>query len=298
MRVLAKLIHISVCAINKIMYVICKIIKKERNGKGKGTTFPGVMCTVHIQATLGLLTLHLSLTFTRSHSQYLLLQLYSPSTTIHSTQLKHTSTRTSTMSNAPSTYRRRPGRAPSPPTWLWYEQIPYDDDSSDSDGSAEFESCSEDDDDYTARTTAVNVSNPTTANTNSATGGGARGVDTDHAHAEHDNSSESGSDDSSHRDIQSRKETSEDSADKMDVDSPVGANAENGAPSVDPGIEAQSQTKKDIKGKQRAVDPPEVEESPKTRERKKKSRRQVCTLRPILTIQKSQGFVWNQVRLF
>ena len=48
---------------------------------------------------------------------------------------------------------------------------------------------------------------------------------------------------------------------------------------------------KDVKGKQRAVDPPEPE-SPR---RPRKKRRPTCTLRPILTIQKSQGFVWNQV---
>lgn len=48
--------------------------------------------------------------------------------------------------------------------------------------------------------------------------------------------------------------------------------------------------KKDVKGKQKAV---EVEpRSPKRRHRK---REPVYTLRPILTIHKSDGFVWNQV---
>jgi hypothetical protein len=46
---------------------------------------------------------------------------------------------------------------------------------------------------------------------------------------------------------------------------------------------------KDVKGKQRAVEP--EPESP----RRKKKRNSVYTLRPILTIQRSQGFVWNQV---
>lgn len=50
---------------------------------------------------------------------------------------------------------------------------------------------------------------------------------------------------------------------------------------------------KDVKGKQRAVDPPEPE-SPR---RQRKKRQHTFTLRPILTIQKSQGFVWNQVCL-
>lgn len=43
-----------------------------------------------------------------------------------------------------------------------------------------------------------------------------------------------------------------------------------------------------VKGKQRAVEPEPV---PK---RQKKKRNSVYTLRPILTIQRSQGFVWNQ----
>jgi len=50
--------------------------------------------------------------------------------------------------------------------------------------------------------------------------------------------------------------------------------------------------KKDVKGKQRAVDP--EPESPKKQPRPKKPRQPVYTLRPILTIQRSQGFVWNQ----
>ncbi|KAG6372248.1 hypothetical protein JVT61DRAFT_8050 [Boletus reticuloceps] len=52
-----------------------------------------------------------------------------------------------------------------------------------------------------------------------------------------------------------------------------------------------AQFKKDIKGKQRAVDP--EAEAPK-RHHRKRDRRPTHTLRPILTIQKSQGFVWNQ----
>ena len=50
---------------------------------------------------------------------------------------------------------------------------------------------------------------------------------------------------------------------------------------------------KDIKGKQRAVEP--ESEKIKKQQRRKKLRPPVYTLRPILTIQKSQGFVWNQV---
>jgi len=49
--------------------------------------------------------------------------------------------------------------------------------------------------------------------------------------------------------------------------------------------------KKDVKGKQRAVDP---EPQATKRRHHTKQLRPVYTLRPILTIQKSQGFVWNQ----
>jgi len=48
----------------------------------------------------------------------------------------------------------------------------------------------------------------------------------------------------------------------------------------------------DIKGKQRAIEP--EPESPPRRVHRKKSRQRVHTLRPILTIHRSQGFVWNQ----
>jgi hypothetical protein len=50
--------------------------------------------------------------------------------------------------------------------------------------------------------------------------------------------------------------------------------------------------KKDMKGKQRALDP---EQESTKKHRRKRERRPTYTLRPILTIQKSQGFVWNQV---
>jgi hypothetical protein len=60
--------------------------------------------------------------------------------------------------------------------------------------------------------------------------------------------------------------------------------------------EESLESKKDIKGKQKAV---EVEpETPQRRHRRKPRRSADCALRPILTIHKSQGFVWNQVCLF
>ncbi|KAK7461702.1 hypothetical protein VKT23_008129 [Stygiomarasmius scandens] len=49
----------------------------------------------------------------------------------------------------------------------------------------------------------------------------------------------------------------------------------------------------DIKGKQRAIEPEPKPESPK-RSHRRRQRRSMYTLQPILTIQRSQGFVWNQ----
>ena len=66
---------------------------------------------------------------------------------------------------------------------------------------------------------------------------------------------------------------------------------------IDEGDEALSadkiaELKRDVKGKQRAIEP--EFESPK-RQHRRKPREPTYALRPILTIQRSQGFVWNQV---
>ncbi|KAF5341938.1 hypothetical protein D9611_001271 [Ephemerocybe angulata] len=159
--------------------------------------------------------------------------------------------------------RRNIGRAASPPTWACYEQIRYEDEEySDSDSE---DSCSEDDEDYTV--------NPV-----------------------------------SHR--EQREESSDD-----DVTHPAageGAGAGVPAPNADGDLELEmemgehspsraggpdgQQQQKDLKGKQKAVDPEPVPEPQPTRSRRhvKKRRQQTYTLRPILTIQRSQGFVWNQ----
>ncbi|KAG7444698.1 uncharacterized protein BT62DRAFT_933746 [Guyanagaster necrorhizus] len=50
-------------------------------------------------------------------------------------------------------------------------------------------------------------------------------------------------------------------------------------------------SQKDVKGKQKAIEP---EPEPAKRRHRKRDREHVYTLRPILTIQRSQGFVWNQ----
>ncbi|KAJ7820795.1 hypothetical protein B0H13DRAFT_1660765 [Mycena leptocephala] len=74
---------------------------------------------------------------------------------------------------------------------------------------------------------------------------------------------------------------------EMDVD------AEGPGAGDEPSSESQTQTAAQAaKGKQRAVDPAPA--PPKRRPRKKQPRSHVYTLRPILTIQRSQGFVWNQ----
>lgn len=144
----------------------------------------------------------------------------------------------------PEYFRRRAiGRAPSPPTWACYEQIPFEDDYSDSDNN----SCSEDEDDYRA--------------------------------VHRNDSCES------------------------DCESPVRLERKpeprpNGDMEIDEADEPISEDKlaefkKDVKGKQRATDPEPEPESPK-RQQRKKHREPTYTLRPILTIQRSQGFVWNQ----
>jgi len=159
--------------------------------------------------------------------------------------------------STPYTFRRRTiGRAASPPTWACYEQIHDDDDFSDS-GSEE--SCSDDEADY-ARAQA----------------GG------------HESDSGEDSDDVVTTTNQQVDDVAHDM--EMDVDAEglaagVGVNAGEEAAATGAPPEAQ----KDVKGKQRAIEP----EAAKRRVRKKQ-RSQVYTLRPILTIQRSQGFVWNQ----
>jgi hypothetical protein len=63
---------------------------------------------------------------------------------------------------------------------------------------------------------------------------------------------------------------------------------------IEAGTDKKADSQRDVKGKQRAIDP----EPESKKHRRKKERPPVYTLRPILTIQKSQGFVWNQVGVF
>jgi hypothetical protein len=53
--------------------------------------------------------------------------------------------------------------------------------------------------------------------------------------------------------------------------------------------------KRDVKGKQRVIEPEPETPKKQQQHRQEKPRKRVYTLRPILTIERSQGFVWNQV---
>ena len=151
------------------------------------------------------------------------------------------------------------GRAPSPPTWACYEQIQYDGEYSDdsaSDGDSHDDDDDEDDDDE-----------------------------------DHDR------DDSCSEDDEDYGRLPESPSSIQSHEPP--SSTEDSEKTKDSSDEA----KKDVKGKGRAVDPEhEVGDSvqpppskPRIRTKKRHSGRRTRTLRPILTIHKSQGFVWNQV---
>ncbi|KAF8151034.1 hypothetical protein B0H34DRAFT_665759 [Crassisporium funariophilum] len=72
--------------------------------------------------------------------------------------------------------------------------------------------------------------------------------------------------------------------DSHDIDMDMDEDTADGQPK-DMAVDKQ----KDVKGKQRAIEP-----EPQSPTRQKQKRQRVYTLRPILTIQRSQGFVWNQ----
>ncbi|KAF4614226.1 hypothetical protein D9613_008040 [Agrocybe pediades] len=160
------------------------------------------------------------------------------------------------MSTAANSYyfrRRTIGRAASPPTWACYEQIQDDYSNSES------ESCSEDDDDYHEV----------------GSRGGARQDSSD--------SEEGEITPAAHADVAMRSQEDDGHDIDMDMDEDDGGKDGQGAK------DTTSDKPKDVKGKQRAIEP-----EPESPRRQRKKRQHVVTLRPILTIQKSQGFVWNQ----
>jgi hypothetical protein len=178
-------------------------------------------------------------------------------------------------------FRHRPlGRAPSPPTWACYEQIPARSDllgSSDSDSDSG-EAADED-----------SLSDVDSSSSSSSSGEDDEEHDDVPAEPEAD------------ADVQAAKvEAEAEAAGLMDVESDkddVTASARRHHPPS-----AGDPEKRD-KGKQRADDPPNTVTGggksvpvAHSRSRRPRGRRPpVSVLRPILTIQRSQGFVWNQV---
>jgi hypothetical protein len=173
-------------------------------------------------------------------------------------------------------FRHRPlGRAPSPPTWACYEQIPARSDllgSSDSDSDSG-EAADED-----------SLSDADSSSSSSAS---------------------SDEDDEEHEDAQAGIETDSqaveaEAAGLMDVELDKDEEAVSARSHRHP---ASGDPEKRDKGKQRADDPPNtvsgggksVPVSPSRSRRPRGRRPPVSALRPILTIQRSQGFVWNQV---
>jgi hypothetical protein len=161
-------------------------------------------------------------------------------------------------------FRHRPlGRAPSPPTWACYEQIPARSDilgSSDSDSDS---GDAADDDSLSDVDSSSSSASSSSASPSDVEAAGLMDVESD------------------------KDEAAEDSA--------------RGALGEEPG----DPEKQRDKGKQRAEDPSPNAAAPKSahvvhsRSRRHRGRRPpMSVLRPILTIQRSQGFVWNQVRFF
>ncbi len=176
-------------------------------------------------------------------------------------------------------FRHRPlGRAPSPPTWACYEQIPARSDllgSSDSDSdsgeAADEDSLSDADSSSSSSASSDEDDQEHEDPQAETTGADAQAVEAEAAGL---------------MDVESDKDEDED---------PASARHNGLPPSGDP--------EKRDKGKQRADDPPNTVPGgaksvpvSHSRSRRPRGRRPpVSVLRPILTIQRSQGFVWNQV---
>jgi hypothetical protein len=168
---------------------------------------------------------------------------------------------------------RHLGRAPSPPTWACYEQIPARSDllgSSDSDSDSG-EAADED-----------SLSDADSSSSSSAS---------DEGDEEHEDA---------HAGIEAGAQAIEPEAaglmDESDKDEEAASARGHRHP-------ASGDPEKRDKGKQRADDPPNTVSGggnsvpvSHSRSRRPRGRRPpVSVLRPILTIQRSQGFVWNQV---
>ena len=190
-------------------------------------------------------------------------------------------------SSAPASFsplfrRRTLGRAPSPPTWACYEQIPPP--GSDSDD------CDDD----------VQTDSDTQSGSDSDT-------QEDDVQGRHLRSDSPGGD------MEMEMQVGEPGAlsgaemelDRSGVrdhgqDGPGSENACGSAGEQCNDDDCDMRLKRQDKGKQRAVEPEletlPVEKNPKKRHRKRKHHETPFIYRPILTIKKSEGFVWNQVR--
>ena len=175
-------------------------------------------------------------------------------------------------------FRHRPlGRAPSPPTWACYEQIPARSDllgSSDSDSESDSGEAADED----------SLSDADSSSSSSAS-----------SDEEHDEEHEDPPHPGTGTDAGALQP-----AGLMDVESD---NEEDAGSARSHRHPASGDPEKRDKGKQRADNPPNTVSGvgksvpvSHSRSRRPRGRRPpVSVLRPILTIQRSQGFVWNQV---
>jgi len=213
---------------------------------------------------------------------------------MNDTSLNDKPVASSAPASFPPFFRRRTlGRAPSPPTWACYEQIPPQASDSDED-EVQTASDSESGSDSEGEDNG-NVNDSSNNNTN----GWQRRTRADSLCEDMEMDMDMGEPD----------RTSAVSGSKMAVGgdgerNEEGDEAKNACGSLSEqchsdGCEDEQQRVKRVdKGKQRAVDPTpatdEKEKSPKRPHRRRKHHEPPCVYRPILTIKKSEGFVWNQ----
>lgn len=193
------------------------------------------------------------------------------------------STANSISSPAPASFppffrRRTLGRAPSPPTWACYEQIPPPSDSDECDTSdSDTQSGSDSDGEYAQR--HLRSDTP-----------GSMEMEMQVGEPESEAFSGTG------------MELDESGGSCGSQDKPGAENACGSAGEQYNDDDCEQRLKRQDKGKQRAVEPEletlPVEKSPKKRHRKRRHHETSIMYRPILTIRKSEGFVWNQVRQY
>jgi hypothetical protein len=175
-------------------------------------------------------------------------------------------------------FRHRPlGRAPSPPTWACYEQIP-------------------------ARSDLLGSSDSDSDSGEAADEDSLSDVDSSSS------SSSSDEDDEEHDDVPAEPEAEADVQAEAEAEAAGLMDVESDKDDVTTSARHRRQPsagdpEKRDKGKQRADDPPNtvtgggksVPVAPSRSRRPRGRRPPMSALRPILTIQRSQGFVWNQV---